>query len=105
MQPLVTTRVAAYRADIEYYYWLGFLVLFVAQSLRHGFIFSRVSKTGTISSHGIMGVYVNTLIRDLVKAVSLSNAEQYSAHSLRRGFATEVARLGASMLAIQKCGR
>ena len=32
-------------------------------------------------------------------------ASQVSAHSLRRGFATEAARLGASMPAIQKHGR
>ena len=45
------------------------------------------------------------LIRDLVKTVGFPNAEQYSAHSLRRGFATEAARLGASMPSIQKHGR
>jgi integrase len=33
------------------------------------------------------------------------NADQVSAHSLRRGFATEAARLGAPMPAIQKYGR
>lgn len=76
-----------------------------ASKLWNGFIFRRISKTGTISSHGITGVYVNMLIRDLVKAVGLPNADQYSAHSLRRGFATEAARLGASMPAIQKHGR
>ena len=35
----------------------------------------------------------------------IANADQVSAHSLRRGFATEAARLGASMPAIQKHGR
>jgi len=35
----------------------------------------------------------------------MANAEQVSSHSLRRGFATEAARLGASMPAIQRHGR
>ena len=56
-----------------------------ASKLWDGYIFRRISKTGTISQHGITGVYVNILIRDLVKTVGLPNAEQYSAHSLRRG--------------------
>lgn len=38
-------------------------------------------------------------------AAGLPNAQQYSAHSLRRGFATESARLGSSMPAIQRHGR
>ena len=70
-----------------------------------GYVFRRVSKTGSISAHGITGVYVNMVIRDLVKTVGLPNAVPYSAHSLRRGFATEAARLGASMPSIQKHGR
>lgn len=76
-----------------------------ASKLWDGYVFRRISKTGTISTHGVTGVYVNMVIRDLVKAVGLPNAEQYSAHSLRRGFATEAARLGASMPSIQKHGR
>jgi len=40
-------------------------------------------------------VYVSMVSRDLVNVVGLPNAEQYSAHSLGRGFATEAARLVA----------
>ncbi len=70
-----------------------------------GFVFRRISKTGTISQQGLTGVYVNLLIQQWVKVIGLPNADQYSAHSLRRGFATEAARLGASMPAIQRHGR
>ena len=44
-------------------------------------------------------------LRQLDKAAAIPNSDQMSAHSLRRGFATESARLGASMPAIQRHGR
>lgn len=57
-------------------------------------------KTKAITSHQL-----NHRIRVLAKKAGLPQAERYSAHSLRRGFATESARLGASMPAIQRHGR
>ena len=45
------------------------------------------------------------MFKQAVHNAGLLNAENYSAHSLRRGFATEAARLGASMPSIQKHGR
>ena len=45
------------------------------------------------------------MVQSSVKDVGLLNPELYSAHSLRRGFATESARKGASMPSIQKHGR
>lgn len=70
-----------------------------------GLVFRWVSKTGNVMSKGISGFQVNRIIQILAKKVGLSNADQYSAHSLRRGFATEAARKGASMPAIQRHGR
>jgi len=70
-----------------------------------GAIFRRISKAGNINDKGICARYWNRLIRDLAIAAKVPNAEQVSSHSLRRGFATEAARLGASMPAIQRHGR
>ena len=70
-----------------------------------GPIFRRISKTGTISFSAISPQYINRMIKDLAKKVGLTNADQMSSHSLRRGFATESARLGASMPSIQRHGR
>ena len=70
-----------------------------------GLIFRRISKTGTINKNGITAHHLNRLIQKVAIAVKLPNPELYSAHSLRRGFATESARLGASMPAIQRHGR
>lgn len=44
-------------------------------------------------------------LRDVAFESGLVNAENTSAHSHRRCFATEVARLGASMPSIQRHGR
>ena len=46
--------------------------------------------------------YWNRLIRQLALEAGVANAQQVSSHSLRRGFATEAARFGASMPAIQR---
>ncbi len=70
-----------------------------------GFVFRWVSKIGNVMNKGISGFQVNRIIQLLAKEVGLANADQYSAHSLRRGFATEAARKGASMPAIQRHGR
>ncbi len=45
------------------------------------------------------------MIRRLAVEAGLPNADRISSHSLRRGFATEAARLGAAMPAIQPHGR
>ena len=70
-----------------------------------GPIFRRISKVGTINKSAICPRYWNRLLRELAEAAGLPNAEQVTSHSLRRGFATEAARLGASMPAIQRHGR
>jgi len=54
-----------------------------------------------VSEAAISGQSVNLILRQLAHDAALTNADQMSAHSLRRGFATESARLGASMPAIK----
>ena len=68
-------------------------------------IFRKLSKTGTILETPITAHHLNRLIQSIAHQAKLPNAGQYSPHSLRRGFATEAARLGASMPAIQRHGR
>jgi len=70
-----------------------------------GMIFRRMNKVGQINEHGICARHWSRLIRKLAIEAGVSNAEQVSSHSLRRGFATEASRLGASMPAIQRHGR
>ena len=70
-----------------------------------GPIFRQISKTGTIFKDSICSRQVNRIVKQVARDAKILNADQVSAHSLRRGFATEAARLGASMPAIQKHGR
>ena len=76
-----------------------------AAKLWEGPVFRKLSKTGTILIGGISGITINRVVQSIAQEVGLFSPELYSAHSLRRGFATESARLGASMPAIQKHGR
>ena len=71
----------------------------------HGAVFRRLKRNHTVSEQPISPRYWNRLIQQLAIDASLANAQQVSSHSLRRGFATEAARLGASMPAIQRHGR
>ena len=70
-----------------------------------GYVFRRFSPKGIIQENPISGHRCNELIKQLAKEAGLTGAEHMSAHSLRRGFATESARCGASMPSIQRHGR
>lgn len=70
-----------------------------------GPIFRRITKTGKIGDNALSDRYVNKVIHQMAKSIGLPHADQMSSHSLRRGFATESARLGSSLPAIQRHGR
>lgn len=70
-----------------------------------GYVFRRLSKFSTVSEKPISDQQINCIVRELAMVVGLKNAKDYSAHSLRRGFATEVSRLGAPIASIQRHGR
>ncbi|MEK6731899.1 MAG: site-specific integrase [Pseudomonadota bacterium] len=70
-----------------------------------GSIFRRISKTGTLNKKSITPRHWSKVVQGLAKSVGLPEPERFSSHSLRRGFATEASRLGASMPAIQRHGR
>ena len=52
----------------------------------------------------ISGQSVNFILRQLAHDAVLTNSDQMSVQALRRGFATESARLGASIPVIQRHG-
>ncbi len=76
-----------------------------ASRVWEGAIFRRLSKTGTVRKTPISSQYVSCILKQLVKEAGLPNSDAYSAHSLRRGFATESSRLGAPLAAIKQHGR
>lgn len=70
-----------------------------------GAIFRKISKTGRLLEKELKPLAVNYILKSIARKSKISYAEHISAHSLRRGFATEAARLGASMPSIQRHGR
>jgi integrase len=76
-----------------------------AAKLFEGPIFRRISKTGQIGESALSDRYVNQIVQQSAKNIGLPQADHMSSHSLRRGFATESARLGASLPDIQRHGR
>lgn len=70
-----------------------------------GGIFRHISKAHRVLEGTISSRHINRLVKVLAASAGLTYSSQMSAHSLRRGFATEAARLGATMPAIQRHGR
>lgn len=70
-----------------------------------GAVFRRVFKSGRIGDDTISSGTVNNIIKTLAIACQLPNAEQFSGHSLRRGFATVASQKGATLGAIMRQGR
>jgi integrase len=70
-----------------------------------GYIFRRFSPKGSLLDKPISADRANSIIKAIAKVAGCPRADEMSAHSLRRGFATETARMGASMASIQKHGR
>jgi site-specific recombinase XerD len=70
-----------------------------------GPIFRRITKGGNISHSAIDAHHINIIIKNIAYHCRIPNAEQYSSHSLRRGFATTASQQGASLSSIMQQGR
>ena len=70
-----------------------------------GPVFRKLSQTGTLGMAAMNAESINLVVRKRAQQAKLINWQKMSSHSLRRGFATEAARKGASMPAIQRHGR
>ena len=60
-----------------------------------GPVFRSLGKYEQINKNAIKTNQLNLIIKSLAKHCHLPNAELYSSHSLRRGFATEASKQGA----------
>ena len=70
-----------------------------------GWVFRQMTKGQQINKEALKPNQVSLIIKSLTKACRLPDAEQYSSHSMRRGFATEASKKGASFGAIMRQGR
>lgn len=70
-----------------------------------GPVFRSLLKGNKVTTSALSSNTVNKIIKNLAIACQLPQAEQYSGHSLRRGFATAASQNGASFGAIMRQGR
>lgn len=73
--------------------------------LSEGYLFRAISKSENILLHTIKSNQVNLIIKQIARDCILENADDFSAHSLRRGFATEAAKRNAPFQSIMRQGR
>jgi site-specific recombinase XerD len=76
-----------------------------AAGIMQGPVFRQISKNGEISDTGISPGRVNIILKSIAQECNLPDAEFYSAHSLRRGFATQASKNGAPFGLIMQQGR
>lgn len=70
-----------------------------------GPVFVKISKGDRLLPRALAPASVSLILKNLIEACQLPDAKQYSAHSLRRGFATAASKKGASLNAIMHHGR
>jgi integrase len=73
--------------------------------IKSGYIFRYINRHGNIGSASLSAQSVNLIIKTVAKNSGISNADELSGHSLRRGFATSASQNGASFISIMRQGR
>lgn len=73
--------------------------------IKEGPIFRRIDKQGILSSKGFLSRTVCLIIKSVAKECNIPNADKFSGHSLRRGFATSASQQNAPMHSIMRQGR
>lgn len=73
--------------------------------IQSGFIFRGINQHEKLSLKPMTPRSVNLIIKSVAKACGLPDAEHFSGHSLRRGFATCASKKGAPFVTIMRHGR
>ncbi len=74
-------------------------------AIESDFIFRAISRHGRIGHLPLTPDGISLIIKSIAMASQLPQGEKMSGHSLRRGFATETSRQGASFVSIMRHGR
>ena len=74
-------------------------------TITSGFIFRGIDRYQHISALPLLGKSVSSIIKKVADKCQLPNANNFSSHSLRRGFATTASRKGAPFVSIMRHGR
>lgn len=73
--------------------------------IQSGFIFRAINRFGNMSESALTTQSVNLIIKSIAFACEFPQAEKFSSHSLRRGFATTASKKGAPFVSIMRHGR
>lgn len=74
-------------------------------NINQGVIFRGVDRHQNIGSHALTSKAISMMIKNIATHCQLPGPDQYSSHSLRRGFATAASRQGAPFVSIMRHGR
>lgn len=74
-------------------------------NITKGPVFCRITKGEKLIPFAVNAHHINIIVKSIAKACNLPNADTYSSHSLRRGFATTASQQGASLASIMQQGR
>jgi integrase len=69
------------------------------------YVFRQITAGGRVLNKAIKPHQVNVIIKSIAIVCGLQDADSYSSHSMRRGFATEASRKGAPFGSIMRHGR
>jgi site-specific recombinase XerD len=73
--------------------------------IKSGFVFRSVNRHQQVSDATLTPRSINLIIKSVATECKLPDAEKFSGHSLRRGFATCASKSGASFVTIMRHGR
>jgi site-specific recombinase XerD len=74
-------------------------------NIGQGVIFREVDRHQNIGTHPLTSKAISMMIKTIATHCQLPGPDQYSSHSLRRGFATAASRQGAPFVSIMRHGR
>jgi site-specific recombinase XerD len=74
-------------------------------SIHQGVIFREVDRHQNIGIQSLTSKAISMMIKTIATHCRLPDPDQYSSHSLRRGFATAASRQGAPFVSIMRHGR
>jgi integrase len=73
--------------------------------IKDGPVFRKITKDGTLGKDALVTESITFILRRAIAFLENVDVKVFSAHSLRRGFATSASRNGASLPAIMRQGR
>lgn len=74
-------------------------------NIKDGAIFRKITKNGSLGNAALVEGSITFILRRAIANLDTLKVEEFSSHSLRRGFATSASRNGASLPAIMRQGR